>query len=89
MEKIFRSIGFGIVLGAVLFFAPGVFAFVLTAMIIGITLILIFKGHKRRHFMHRFHHYRNHYQQVVPIDNQWYRPAVQGNGPVKDINVNY
>ena len=88
MYKIFRTIGLGIALGAALFFVPGIFTFVLAAMVFGIALILIFRSKRRRRFMHRFADFDYRDQQIIPIDNQWYRPAVSGNSPGRDININ-
>jgi len=88
MEKIFRSIGMGIVLGAALFFVPGIFAFVMAAMVFGIALIVIFRQRKREFFRNRLADYGNGYQKIVPIDNQWYRPGVAQKGLVRDIDIN-
>ncbi|WP_316834836.1 hypothetical protein [Pedobacter nutrimenti] len=88
MEKISRSIGMGMVLGAALFFVPGIFAFVLAAMVFGIALIAVFRRPKREFFRNKFSDYGHGYQKMVPIDNQWYRPGVAQKGLVRDIDIN-
>jgi len=88
MRKILKTIGFGIVLGAAAFFIPFVFKFILAAMLLGLVL-RAFVFRKRHHFHNRFNGFENHYNPIVPIDNQWYRPTVQGNGAVNNININY
>jgi hypothetical protein len=88
MKKILKTIGFGIVLGAIAFFIPFVFKFIFAIMLIG----LMFRAFasRRRHYIHsRYNGFENNYSPVVPIDNQWYKPALQGNGTVNNINVNY
>lgn len=89
MKQILKSIGFGIVLGAVAFFIPFIFKFILAVMIIGFVFRMIFRGGRRRHFANRFEGFGNNYSSIVPIDNQWYKPTIQGNGPIQNINVNY
>lgn len=88
MKKILKAIGFGIVLGATMFFVPFIFKFILIAMVIGMVARM-FAYRKRRHFMERFSNFENNYSTIVPIDNQWYKSTVQGNGMVQNINVNY
>ncbi|WP_426326971.1 hypothetical protein [Pedobacter sp. R-06] len=88
MKKILKTIGFGIVLGAVAFFIPFVFKFILAIALIGF-MFRIFIGRRHHYFHNRFNGFENHYNPIVPIDNQWYRPTVQGNGTVNNINVNY
>lgn len=88
MKKILKAIGFGIVLGATAFFIPFIFKFILIAMVIGMVF-RIFVYRKHRHFIERFNEFESHYSNVVPIDNQWYRPTIQGNGSVQNININY
>jgi hypothetical protein len=89
MKQIIKSIGFGIVLGAVAFFIPFIFKFIFALMIIGVVSRMILRGRRRRHFVNRFEGFGNYYAPIVPIDNQWYKPSVQGNGPIQNINVNY
>lgn len=87
MIKILRAIGFGVVLGTTLFFIPFVFKFILFALIIGLIFKMYFKA-KRRHFIH--YHYQGFgasHEPIVPIDNQWYHPNIQGNGSVNQINI--
>ena len=88
MKKILKTIGFGIVLGAVAFFIPFVFKLILAIMLIGLML-RIFIGRRHHYFHNRFNGFESNYNPIVPIDNQWYRPTVQGNGTVNNINVNY
>ncbi|KQM78303.1 hypothetical protein ASE74_14815 [Pedobacter sp. Leaf216] len=88
MKKILKTIGFGIVIGAAAFFIPFVFKFIFAAMLIGLIFRVII-GRRRHHFHHRFNGFEQYYNPIVPIDNQWYRPNVQGNGTVNNINVNY
>ena len=88
MKKILKAIGFGIVLGATMFFVPFIFKFILIAMVIGMVARL-FAYRKRRHFMERFAEFEPQFSGVVPIDNQWYKPTIQGDGLVQNINVNY
>lgn len=88
MKKILKAIGFGIVLGTAAFFIPFIFKFILIAMVIGMV-IRVFAHRKRRHFMWQFKGFENHYSNIVPIDNQWYKPTIQGNGQAQNINVNY
>ncbi|MEH3113142.1 hypothetical protein [Pedobacter terrae] len=87
MIKILKTIGFGMVLGAVAFFIPFVFKFILAIALIGLTL-RIFTGSRRRYFYNRYNDFGNHYNPIVPINNQWYRPGVQGSGIVNRININ-
>jgi len=87
MKKILKTIGFGMLLGAVAFFIPFVFKFILAIMLIGL-MFRVFTGRRRHYFHNRFNGFENHYSPIVPIDNQWYRPNVQGNGTVNLINVN-
>jgi len=88
MKKILKAIGFGIVLGAALFFVPFIFKFILIAMLIGMVF-RVFAYNRRRHFAQRFNgYYHNPFEQITPIDGQWYRPNVQGNGIANSINVN-
>lgn len=89
MKQILKSIGFGIVLGAVAFFIPFLFKFIFAVMIIGFLFKMMFKGRRHRHFANKFEGFGNHYAPIVPIDNQWYKPSVRDNGPVQNINVNY
>jgi len=88
MKKILKTIGFGIVLGAAAFFIPFVFKFIFALMLIGL-MFRVFIGRKYHRFHNRFNGFGHHYNPIVPIDNQWYRPNVQGNGTVNNINVNY
>ena len=85
MKKILKTIGFGIVLGTAAFFIPFAFKFILAVMLLGLIL-RAFAFRRRHHFHNRF---EQHYNPIVPIDNQWYRPTVQGNGIENNINVNY
>ncbi|SEQ82101.1 hypothetical protein [Pedobacter rhizosphaerae] len=88
MIKILRAIGFGIVLGATLFFVPFVFKFILIALFIGLIFKMYFKA-KRRHFMQYYRQDFGFYNEpIVPIDNSWYRPNIQGNGKITQININ-
>lgn len=88
MKQILKTIAFGIVLGTAVFFMPFVFRFILAVMVIGFMFRMIF-GHRRRRFINRFEQFSSNYVPVVPIDNQWYRPAVQSNGQVNHVNINY
>ncbi|WP_293784948.1 hypothetical protein [uncultured Pedobacter sp.] len=87
MKKILKTIGFGMVLGAIAFFIPFVFKFILAIAVIGL-MFRIFSGRRRHYFYNRFNGFGNHYSPIVPIDNQWYRPAIQGSGTVNYININ-
>nr|WP_199156713.1 hypothetical protein [Pedobacter sp. ASV2] len=88
MKKIFKAIGFGIVLGAALFFIPFVFKFILIAAVIGMVFKMMFRG-RRSHFAQRFEgYYPNHFQKITPIDGQWYKPEVQSNGITNHVNIN-
>ncbi|WP_412466849.1 hypothetical protein [Pedobacter sp. KLB.chiD] len=87
MMKILKTIGFGILLGAVAFLIPFVFKFILAIMLIGL-MFRIFTGRRRHYFHNRFKGFENHYSPIVPIDNQWYRPVIQGSGTVNHININ-
>jgi len=89
MKQILKSIGFGILLGAVAFFIPFIFKFIFAVLIIGFVFKMIFRARRHRHFANKFEGFGNHYALIVPIDNQWYKPSVQGNGLVQNINVNY
>lgn len=89
MKKILKTIAFGMILGTALFFVPFIFKFLLVVMVIGLMFKLISGGRRRRHFMNRFEEFGYHPAQVIPIDNQWYKPTIQGNGPVNYININY
>lgn len=89
MKQILKTIGFGIVLGAVAFFIPFIFKFIFAVIIIGFVFKMIFRGGRRRHFASRFEGFGNNYSPIVPIDNQWYKPTVQGDGPVHNVNINY
>ena len=90
MKKILKAIGFGIVLGATAFFIPFIFKFILIAMVIGMVFRM-FAHSKRRHFAQRFDAYyaNSNYNQIIPIDGQWYKQADQNNGVENNINVNY
>jgi hypothetical protein len=88
MKKILKTIGFGIVIGAAAFFIPFVVKFIFAVMLIGL-MFRVFIGRRHYRFHNRFNGFENHYNPIVPIDNQWYRPTVQGNGTVNNINVNY
>ena len=88
MKQIFKAIAFGILLGAAVFFVPFIFKFILGLMVIGLFLKMIF-GRRRRHFANRFQEFNSNYSPIVPIDNQWYKPTIQGNGPTNHININY
>jgi hypothetical protein len=88
MKKILKTIGFGIVLGAVAFLITFLLKFIFAVMLIGF-MFRIFIGRRHHYFHNRFNGFENHYNPIVPIDNQWYRPNVQGNGIVNNINVNY
>lgn len=88
MEKIFRAIGTGIVIGAVLFFAPGISAFVLGAMIFGISLMVIFRTPRERYFRQRFYERYADDRRVISIDNRWYRSNIESKGLIRDININ-
>ncbi|WP_316802297.1 hypothetical protein [Pedobacter nototheniae] len=88
MKKIFKAIGFGIVLGAALFFIPFIFKFILIAALLGMVFRIIARN-RRRHFMHHFDaYYPNQFQRITPIDGQWYKPAVQSNATINHININ-
>lgn len=88
MKKIFKAIGFGIVLGAALFFIPFVFKFILIAAIIGMVFKMMIRG-RRSHFAKRFEgYYPNYFQQIIPIDGQWYKPGVKSNGITNHVNIN-
>lgn len=89
MKQLLKSIGFGIALGAVAFFIPFIFKFIFAVMIIGFVFKMIFRGRRHRHFADKLEGFGNYYAPIVPVDNQWYKPSVQGNGPVQNINVNY
>lgn len=88
MKKILKAIGFGMILGAAAFFIPFVFKFILAAVLIGF-IFRAFAGRRRYYFHSRYNGFENHFNPIVPIDNQWYRPTVQSNGTVNNINVNY
>jgi len=88
MKQILKTIAFGIVLGASAFFIPFIFKFILALIIIGFVFKMIFRG-GRRHFANRFERFDYDYSPIVPIDNQWYKPTVQGNGSVNQIHINY
>ncbi|QNN41878.1 hypothetical protein [Pedobacter roseus] len=88
MKKILKAIGFGIVLGAAAFFIPFVFKFILAFVLIGF-MFRVFAGRRRHYFHNRYNGFENHFNPIVPIDNQWYKPNVQSNGTVNNINVNY
>ncbi|UKT63547.1 hypothetical protein [Pedobacter mucosus] len=90
MKQIIKTIGSGIVLGAVAFFIPFIFKFIFAIIIIGFVLKMIFKGPRNQHyFAKRFDGFNNNYSPIIPIDNQWYKPAVQGNHPTQNININF
>ncbi|RDC56856.1 hypothetical protein DU508_06545 [Pedobacter chinensis] len=89
MKQILKTITFGIILGATAFFIPFIFKFILALMIIGFVFKMILGGGRRRHFANRFEGFDHNYSPIVPIDNQWYKPTVQGNGSVNQININY
>ncbi|RZL38029.1 MAG: hypothetical protein EOO96_03775 [Pedobacter sp.] len=89
MKQILKTIGFGIVLGTVAFFIPFIFKFILASMIIGFVFRVIFRSGRRRRFAHRFEGFAQNYSPIVPIDNQWYKPAVQQVGPTQNINISY
>ena len=89
MKQILKSIGFGIVLGAAAFFIPIIFKFIFAAMLIALVFRIMFSHRRRRHFLNKFEEFGNYYPPIVPIDNQWYKPSVQGNGQIQNINVNY
>lgn len=89
MKQILKTIGFGIVLGAVAFFIPFIFKFIFAVIIIGFVFRMIFRGGRRRQFGRGFEGFANNYPQIVPIDNQWYKTSVQRNSPLHNINVNY
>jgi hypothetical protein len=88
MKKILKAIGFGIVLGAAAFFIPFIFKFILAIMLIGF-IFKAFTLRRRQYFHSRFNGFENNFNPIVPIDNQWYKPTVQSNGTVNNINVNY
>ncbi|MDQ1140960.1 hypothetical protein [Pedobacter agri] len=88
MKQILKTIAFGIVLGTAVFFVPFIFKFILALMVIGFTFGMIFTG-RRRHFVNRFERFDSNYSPIVPIDNQWYKPSVQSNGQINNININY
>ncbi|WP_231425566.1 hypothetical protein [Pedobacter sp. Leaf250] len=88
MKQIIKAIAFGILLGATVFFVPFIFKFILGLMVIGLFFKLAF-SRRRRRFINRFEGFDHHYSPIVPIDNQWYKPTIQGNGPVNHININY
>ncbi|MCZ4243081.1 hypothetical protein [Pedobacter punctiformis] len=88
MKKILKAIGFGIVLGAVIFFIPFVFKFILIAAVIGLTIKMVFRS-RRRYFATQFEgYYPNNFQRITPIDGQWYKPEIQGSGITSNVNVN-
>lgn len=88
MKKILKAIGFGIVLGAAVFFVPFIFKFILIVMLIGMVFRM-FAYKRRRYFNQRFGgYYPHHFEPITPIDGQWYRPDIQGNGITNSINVN-
>lgn len=89
MKHLLKAIGFGIVLGATAFFIPFIFKFIFAVLIILLVFKMVFRGRRHRHFTQRFERFDNYYSPIVPIDNQWYKPTIQGNGPVQNINVNY
>ncbi|RZL22820.1 MAG: hypothetical protein EOO96_23785 [Pedobacter sp.] len=84
-----KSIGFGIVLGAAAFFIPFLFKFIFAVLLIGLVFRLIFKRRIYRHFTNKYERFGHYYSPIVPIDNQWYKPAIQGNGTVHNVNINY
>lgn len=86
MKKILKTIAFGIILGTALFFVPFIFKFLLAATAIGLMFKLIGGGRRRRHLMNRFEAFGYHPAEVIPIDNQWYKPTIQSNGPINYIN---
>lgn len=88
MKQILKTIAFGIVLGTAVFFVSFIFKFILALMVLGFTFRMIFKG-RRRHFGNRFESFDSNYSPIVPIDNQWYKPSVQSNGQINNININY
>ena len=88
MKKILKAIGFGIILGAAMFFVPFIFKFILIVMIIGM-IFRMFANNRRRHFAQRFEEYSNNFGQIIPIDGQWYKPNVKQNGVENNININY
>ncbi|RZK17487.1 MAG: hypothetical protein EOO86_12515 [Pedobacter sp.] len=88
MKQILKTIAFGIVLGTAVFFVPFIFKFILAVMVIGFMARMIF-GQSRRRFVNRFEPFNSNYAPIIPIDNQWYKPSVQSNGQINNININY
>jgi len=88
MKQIFKTIAFGIALGATLFFVPIIFKFILSVIVVGLFFKMVF-GRRRRRFTDGFTPFNPQYSPIVPIDNQWYKPNIHGNGPVNHININY
>ncbi|KLT64540.1 hypothetical protein [Pedobacter sp. BMA] len=89
MKQILKSIGFGIVLGAIAFFIPFIFKFIFGMIIIGFVFKMFFRGRRHRRLEQHFENFSSHYAPVVPIDNQWYKPVISENGYIQNINVNY
>jgi len=86
MKKILKTIAFGIALGASVFFVPFIFKLMLAIMLIGFMLKMVFER-KHRRFANRFDTFHQYNAAIVPIDNQWHRPTIQGNGLVNHVNV--
>lgn len=88
MKKIFKAIGFGIALGAALFFIPFVVKFLFGMLLIVGVIKLIFGRRRRQRFgsTQMDMGYQN-FNSIVAIDNQWYRQDLSFNGLTNQIDI--
>ena len=89
MNSILRAVGIGVLAGTLLFFFPFFLRFLLFAFLFGLLIRLVAAGWGRGRFgrRDRWVRYEQHPFAPVPIDGQWYRAPVAGNGTTSQVSV--
>ncbi|WP_324674840.1 hypothetical protein [Hymenobacter sp. GOD-10R] len=89
MKSILRAVGIGLLAGTLLFFFPFFFRFLLFVGLLSLLVRLITGGWRGRRFGRRgrWASYAPFPFAPVPIDGQWYRAPIAGNGPVSHVQV--
>ncbi|WP_443945324.1 hypothetical protein ACJVDH_20785 [Pedobacter sp. AW1-32] len=87
MIKIIRAIGFGVILGATLFFAPFVFKYMLVALFVAMAFRMIFFGNRSRFV--KYYDHESGYEPIVPIDGYSFTTNLKGTHSLHNVEINY
>ncbi len=86
MKNILRAIGGGLAIGGALFLAPFLGRIILFVLLLRLAFRLL-GGRRNRWGRGRGQGVAAFFGAPVPIDNQWYRPAIVAGGPASSVPV--